>query len=136
MLRSILAVIAGSLAWTVMWLGSNAALLKLFPGWYGESGRVESLPVLLFIIFRSVVFSVLAGYLTALIARRRELQHTFALGLWQLALGLIATAQFYDAAPLWYHLFFLVLLIPANVLGGQLRMVQKSKVVRGSIGLA
>ena len=136
MLRSILAVVAGSAVWTMMWLGSNAALMGLFPQWYGDGGRVESVPVLLFVILRSVIFSVIAGYITALVARRKGIKHALALGILQLALGLIATAQFYHAAPLWYHVVFLLLLIPANVLGGQLRVIQRRRVIQGPIGFA
>ena len=131
MLRNILAVIAGSLIWTVMWLGSNAILMSFFPDWY--RGRIESVPVLLFTLLRSLIFSIIAGYLTALIAKRQEIQCALALGVLQLALGIIATVQFYESAPLWYHLLFLVLLIPGNLLGGQLRIIQRGRVVRGSI---
>ncbi len=125
MIRSIFAVIAGSVVWTMLWLGSNALVMRLFPDWYGEGGKVESAPVLLFMILRSVIFSILAGYITAWIARRSEIKHTFALGVLQLVLGIIATIQFYNVAPLWYHALFLTLLIPSNVFGGWLREIQK-----------
>ncbi len=125
MIRSILAVIAGSVVWTMMWLGSNALVMRLFPDWYGEGGKVESVPVLLFTILRSVILSLLAGYITAFIARRSEIKHSFALGVLQLVLGIIATIQFYNVAPLWYHALFLTLLIPSNVFGGWLRVTQK-----------
>lgn len=124
MLRSILAVIAGSIVWTVLWLGTNAVFMQLFPQWYGEGGRIESAPVLLFVIIRSLLFSIVAGYVTALIAQRSELKHAFALGVLQLAMGILATVQFFDLLPLWYHIAFLVLLIPGNLLGGYLRVMQ------------
>jgi len=130
-LRNILAVIAGSLIWTVMWLGSNAILMSFFPDWY--RGRIESVPVLLFTLLRSLIFSIIAGYLTALIAKHQEINCAFALGVLQLALGIFFTVQFYESAPLWYHLLFLTLLIPGNLLGGQLRIIQRGRVVRGSI---
>ena len=125
MIRSIFAVIAGSVVWTMMWLGSNALVMSLFPDWYGEGGKVESVPVLLFTILRSVILSLLAGYITAFIARRSEIKHSFALGVLQLVLGIMATIQSYDVAPLWYHALFLTLLIPSNVFGGWLRVTQK-----------
>lgn len=133
MIRSILAIIAGSVVWMMTALGTDAVLKSLAPAWFGENGKVESLPVLLFMLFYSLFFSVLGGYITALIARRQELKHAFILGLLQFAMGLIATVQFYDTAPLWYHILFLTLLIPANVFGGQLRMTQKLKSRRGSL---
>jgi hypothetical protein len=114
-------------------LGMDAVLRSLAPAWFGPNGRVDSVPVLLFALFYGLLFSVLGGYVTALIAKRQELQHAFILGLLQFAMGLIATVKFYDTAPLWFHVSFLVLLIPANVFGGQLRMAQKRKLRRGSL---
>lgn len=126
MWRSILAVIAGSITWMVTALGMDAILMSLFPHWYA-SGRVESVPLLLFSGFYSLFFSVLGGYVTALIAGRSEMKHVFILGVLQLLMGIMATIKFWDTAPVWYHLMFLALLIPANLLGGQLRLTQKNK---------
>ena len=44
-----------------------------------------------------------------------------ALGILQLVLGLAVTVGAYASAPLWYHLVFLALLIPGNVIGARLR---------------
>lgn len=130
MLRSILAVIAGSITWMVTALGTDAIVMSLFPQWYNNGGRVESVPVLLFAGFYSLLFSVLGGYVTALIARRSEMLHVFILGVLQLLMGIMATIKFWDTAPVWYHLTFLALLIPANLLGGQWRLMQKTKARR------
>jgi hypothetical protein len=130
MLRSILAVIAGSITWMVTALGMDLVMMTLLPHLYGAGGRVESVPLLLFSGFYSLLFSVLGGYVTALIARRSELQHVFILGVLQLVMGVVATIKMWDTAPVWYHIVFLTLLIPANLLGGQLRLMQKSKTVQ------
>lgn len=127
MLRSILAVIAGSITWMVTALGMDLIIMSLFPQLYGEGGKVEYVPLLLFSGFYSLLFSVLGGYVTALIARRSELMHVFILGVLQLVMGIVATIKMWDTAPVWYHVMFLTLLIPANLLGGQLRLMQKSK---------
>jgi hypothetical protein len=130
MLRSILAVVAGNILWTVLWLGLNAVLASLYPQSFDGKSRIESVPLLLFILLCSVVLSVIAGYLTALIARRSEMAHAFALGLLQLALGIFFQTQSWNLLPVWYHLTFLALLIPANLLGGQWRLMQKTKARR------
>jgi hypothetical protein len=127
MFRSVLAIIAGSVVWMVTALGTDAVLMSLAPSWFSEGGRVESVPLLLFMISYSLLFSVLGGYITALIARRKEIQHALALGVLQFLMGIVATIKFFDTAPLWFHVLFLTLLIPANVLGGQLRAMQKRK---------
>ena len=126
MLRSILAVIAGSVTWMVTALGMDAILMSLAPQWFDTGGKVESVPVLLFMMCYALAFSALGGYVAAAIARRREIAHAFVLGLVQLAMGVAATINFWDTAPAWYHLTFLVLLVPANVLGGRLRQSQKA----------
>jgi hypothetical protein len=121
MLKSILAVIAGSVVWMATALGTDVFLMNVFPNWFGEGGRVDSVPVLLLMMCYSLGFSVLGGYVTGLIAGRAEVKHALALGLLQLAMGAVATAQHWDQAPAWYHVVFLALLVPANLLGGYLR---------------
>jgi hypothetical protein len=51
-------------------------------------------------------------------------------------MGLAATIQFWDTAPVWYHVVFLVLLTPAHVLGGVLRAFQKERARVQQLGLA
>jgi hypothetical protein len=120
MLRSILAVIAGSALWTVLWIGSNAILAAVLPP-RASPNKIESVPVLLLILVLSVIFSILAGYVTAQLARRKEMAHTLVLGVLQLAMGIAAQLANFDALPLWYHIGFLLLLIPGNLLGGVLQ---------------
>ena len=127
MRRSFLAVVAGSFAWMVTALGSDFILMSLAPHWFKEGGKVESVPVLLLMLSYSLAFSILGGYVAAFIARRKEVTHAFALGVVQLAMGIVATIKFFDTAPLWWHVALLALLVPANVLGGLLRGGQRGK---------
>jgi hypothetical protein len=129
MVRSILAVIAGSVTWMVTALGMDAILMSLAPHWFGPNGKVDYVPLMLFMMSYSLLFSILGGYVAALIARRKEMLHAFVLGLLQLAMGIVATIYFFDTAPLWWHLTFLALLIPANLFGGWLRLAQKNKLI-------
>jgi hypothetical protein len=133
MVRSILAVIAGSATWMVTALGMDGVLMTLAPQWFGPNGKVESVPLMLFMMTYSLLFSVLGGYVAALIARRREILHAFVLGVLQLLMAIVATIQFFDTAPLWWHLTFLSLLIPANILGGWLRQARKARTLNGSM---
>jgi MFS-type transporter involved in bile tolerance (Atg22 family) len=123
MLRSILAVLAGNVSWAVLWLGSTAILGALFPAQY-KAQRLENVPALLLLVVLSFAFSLAAGYLTARLARRKELTHALVLGVLQLVMGIAAEAANFEALPLWYHLLFLVLLIPGNLCGGMLRARQ------------
>jgi hypothetical protein len=104
MFRSIVAVIAGSITWMVTALGMDGVLMKLIPASFGANGAVGSVPLLLFMLSYSLLFSVLGGFVTAYLAGRKEIQHAFALGVLQLAMGIMATIQFFDTAPLWFHI--------------------------------
>ena len=46
MVRNILAVLAGFVAWTVLWLASNAAVAAVVPSAFGEDGSTDSAGIL------------------------------------------------------------------------------------------
>jgi hypothetical protein len=115
-MRSIFAVLAGNFLWMVLWIASNAILTSVNPTLY--KGRVEAVDVLALTILRSFIFSIIAGYVTAWIARWDEIKHAIALGVLQLTFGIVVSAQTFEILPLWYHIVFNLLLIPGNVLGG------------------
>ena len=119
MIRNILAAIAGSAAWTVLWLGYNALLRRsgLLP--FDGTARFDAPLPLLLLLAGSVLFSVLAGYLTAAIAREKS-GSVRVLAVLQLAFGIFAEAQFWNLLPVWYHLLFLFALVPATLFGGRL----------------
>lgn len=117
-IRSIAAVAAGSITWMVTALGTDVIIATVRPEWMGAAGQVKDVPVLLFVLSYALGFSVLGGWVTAWAAPRRPVLHALILGFVQLAMGLVATAIHFDMMPLWYHVTFLTLLVPANVLGG------------------
>ena len=121
MFLNILAVIAGFILWSVLWVGGNALLTTISPEWYGEGMKSDNSSLLLFSLFRSVVFSLIAGYVAALIAPQNGFNVDIALGIFLLAVGIFVQAQVWKEIPIWYHLSFLVLLIPITIIGGCLR---------------
>lgn len=125
MLRSILAVVAGSVVWMVVALGLDFLLISMFPHWADSRGRVESIPVLFLMLSYSTGTEVLAGYVTGWVARRREVMHALVLGLLQFAMGIVATIKMWDTAPAWWHVAILALVVPATVAGGQWRTLRK-----------
>lgn len=126
--RSILAVAAGAAVWAVLWLGSNATLLAVFPNYLVPDQYLGHVGFLATYLALSVVFSVLAGYVTGMVARTNLIGHGVALGVLQLGLGIVAQAQYWHLMPLWYHLPFLALLLPANVYGAWLRDTAQRRV--------
>ncbi len=130
MIRSILSVLAGFALWTVLSLASNAALAAAVPGAFREDGSTDSVGMLLLLLVLSVVFSVIAGYVTALLAHEKTTQHTLALGLALLAVGIFVQIQYWDVMPVWYHLSFLALLVPGVLLGAR---TQRSRYAQVSV---
>ncbi|MCZ6915645.1 MAG: hypothetical protein O7I93_02610 [Gemmatimonadetes bacterium] len=119
--RSIMAVLAGATLWAILWIGSNAALAAIFPSRIVVNEYIGHVGILTTMFALSVVYSVLAGYATGVVARTNRVGHGVALGVLQLALGIFFQAQYWQLMPLWYHLPFLALLLPANVYGAWLR---------------
>ncbi len=118
--RLILAVVAGFVFWTVLFLGNNALISTAFPQYFNTDGSTDSNGMLGLILVLSVVFSILSGWLAGRIAQARAANVGTVLGLVLLAVGIFVQLQYWDLMPLWYHLGFLILLLPATVLGARL----------------
>ena len=120
MLRQILAVVGGFVLWSVLWLALNQALAA--GGLLPEPGVVMAAPLPLLVLFAgSVVFSLLAGYVAAAISRSAGLKVGVILGVLLLAVGIAVQSQYWQLMPLWYHLAFLVCLLPVCVAGARMR---------------
>jgi hypothetical protein len=132
MVRIILAVIAGFLAWSILWVGSDQFLIQVAPDWYGAHqnafqkamfNNTEFAPdstILGFHIVRSIIVSILSGFLAAVIAGENR-RSTLALGILLLLFGLAVEIMAWSYLPVWYHVIFLLLLVPMTVLGGKLK---------------
>lgn len=123
--RAILAVVAGAVLWAVLWVGGTAgasAALGLAPG-----EPVTHTGTLLGYIAYSVVLSLLAGYVAAALADSSEpMTPVWWLAGLQLVLGILFEVSAWTMTPVWYHLVFLALVVPAVVLGGYLRAARAS----------
>lgn len=122
MLRSIVAVVVGFLLWTVLWLGSNSILTIVTPDSFNEDGSTDRVGIFILLLILSALFSVIAGYTTAWIARINGMRSALILGIILLLVGIFVQIQFWDLFPIWYNLIFLVLLLPATLLGAKLRI--------------
>ena len=115
MVRSIASIIAGFTVWTLLWLLINQVLLAVAGAHFKADGSTDHTGLLLVVLAASVIFSVSAGWLTIKIAQRRPVAHTLALGLLLLAVGIVVQLQYWSSVPIWYHLAFLALLVPASM---------------------
>ena len=132
MVRIILGVIAGFLVWSIVWIGSDQVLMNLSSGWYGahqlsfETAMLNQTPftpdntILVMHIVRSIIISLMAGFLAAFIANENK-KAPLILGVLLLLFGLMVQIMAWNYLPVWYHVAFLALLVPVTVLGGKLK---------------
>jgi|SRR5688572_28531657 len=119
--RTILAVVAGAVVWALLWVGGTQAAQAALPSVLAVGQPVTDAGALAALIVYSVLLSILAGYVTAAVATKEPMRAVWALAILQLALGIGFEASAWSLTPLWYHLVFLVLIVPATVYGGRLR---------------
>jgi hypothetical protein len=120
--RAILAVVAGAAVWATLWIGGTQAAMAAFPDVLPRNQPITHLGALLGLILYSLPLSVLAGYVTATVAARDPMPVVWALAVLQLILGIVAEVSAWGLTPVWYHLVFLALVVPATVYGGRLRV--------------
>jgi hypothetical protein len=119
MLRKILAVVAGFVVWSVLWLGGNAAIGALIPGVVNVSGSVSNVGFLLALLALSLLASLAAGYTAA--ALKAHPGAVWLLALVLLVVGIAVELGSWRLLPVWYHLVFLALIVPLVRFGAGLR---------------
>lgn len=132
MLRVILGVIAGFIAWSILWVGSEPVLQALLPAWYGVHQDKAALAlangvafesdttIVLIGLVRSIIASLIAGFLAAVIANGNR-NAPLILGIILLLVGIAVQYIAFNIFPIWYHVIFLGLLLPMTILGGKLK---------------
>ena len=121
MFRSVIAVLSGFAAWTMLFLSGNAAVTAAMPEQFRADGTTDQPGILTLILLLSLISSVVAGYLTAMVAKREPMKHVWILGVLQLVIGILVQIQYLNIMPMWYHGVFLTLLIPGILAGGKLQ---------------
>ena len=122
-MRAAVAVLVGFGIWTVLWLGGASAVGALFPEEmqaYTDGQGLHATAPLATILALSIVASLAAGASAASVARQRAFGASFALGVLLLLVGLGVQVSAWDAMPVWYHVAFLVLLLPVTLSGARL----------------
>ncbi len=130
MVRIVLGVIAGFIAWLIVWIGIEKILSAIWPAFgvhqrafeeavkNGGQFTADTGALFTHIVMGSVV-SVMAGALAALIAGENT-RAPMALGFVLLALGLLKAYMSWPYVPIWYHVIFTAILLPLAILGGKL----------------
>ena len=120
--RAIGAVVAGAGLWAALWIGGNLGLAAAFPDIIVPEQAIGHAGILVTLVAYSVALSLLAGFVTAAVKGGAPMGAVWSLAGLQLALGVFFEVTSWALLPVWYHLVFLALIVPAVVWGGRLRV--------------
>jgi hypothetical protein len=118
--RAILGVIAGYVVWTVIWLAGNNLIFARAAETVAGGRRLVEVGLLLGILVLSVVCSLAAGAVTAAVARLKARPSVLVMAALLLVTGIGVQATVWNLMPAWYHLTFLVLIVPVCLVGARL----------------
>ncbi len=119
MMRAILGVIVGYAVWTVLWLGGNAFFFGAVADQVAAGAPFTSVGPLVFLTALSVVCSIGAGLSAAAIANERANVVVSVTGALLLLTGIAVQIGVWRLMPIWYHLTFLLLIVPVCVAAGR-----------------
>lgn len=120
MLRSLLSIVAGLVTWPLVAFPLNAAVRGAAPTGFDAEGFTADPNLLILVMLAATLASFAAGWVTAAVANRRRLAHAAVLGAIHLGVGVFVQVGVWDRAPVWYHLVFLALVVPAHLAGGKI----------------
>ncbi len=130
MLRIVLGVIGGFIAWLIVWIGSEKIISAIWPAFDVHQKAFEEViknggqftaetPMLLTHIVIGSIVSVMAGSLAALVAGENS-RAPLVVGILLLAMGIAKAILSWQYVPLWYHIIFTAILLPMAIIGGKL----------------
>lgn len=117
MARAALSVIAGLVTWAVVVTLLNLGLRAALPGYHAAEATLQfTLTMKIGRLTEAALASLAAGAVAGFIALERKWA-PWAVGLITLALFLPSHVMLWNKFPVWYHLSFLVPLVPLVLLG-------------------
>ena len=131
MLRLILGVIAGFIAWLIIWFAGEKLLSTVMPDAFGAPQKafqdalmnggkfIADSKLLLMHIVLGTVVSLASGSLAALAAGDNS-KAPLIVGILLLVMGILKAVMSWPYVPIWYHIIFTALLLPMAIIGGRL----------------
>jgi hypothetical protein len=120
MAKRILAVIAGLVVWVVIAAVAGLILRGAWPAYAAVADAMTfTLPMMFARLSIGAVATLAAGWVTAVASRRSTLA-ALTTGLILLVLFIPQHIMLWTRFPIWYHLTFLVSLVPLAYMGGQI----------------
>ena len=120
MARNILGVVAGLAVWIAIALVAGVGMRSAWPDYASVADAMAfTLPMMFARLAIGALATLGAGWVTAVIARRSMLARVTA-GLLLVVVFVPQHIMLWNKFPVWYHLTFLVSLVPLAYLGGQI----------------
>jgi hypothetical protein len=120
MSKRILAVIAGLVVWVVIATVAGLIMRAAWPAYAAVAHAMTfTLPMMFARLSIGAVATLAAGWVTAVVSRRSILA-VLTTGLILLVLFIPQHIMLWTRFPIWYHLTFLVSLVPLAYTGGQI----------------
>jgi hypothetical protein len=117
--RAVLGVILGYTVWTVLWLLGKAVFFAEAAEVVESGQPYTATGGLVGVIALSIICSLASGFTTARIAGGHPRAVLVMAGL-LLATGIAVQARVWALMPTWYHVLFLVLIVPVALIGGRM----------------
>ena len=120
MWRTVVAILIGLIAWAVVVTLLNFGLRLAFPGYHAAEATLQFTTAMkIGRLMEAAVTSIAAGALVGRIAPSKSWV-PWVVGLLVLSMFLPVHLGIWTKLPLWYHLAFLVPLVPLVALGGSI----------------
>jgi hypothetical protein len=118
-MRGLAAVVVPWLIWGVLDNGIYAALAAAAPESFHADGGAGSTGALVLLLILRAAYSLVAGHVAARIARGHRGMVNAAIGL-LLVTGVVVQAMNWSLGPAWYHIVFLLSIVPAALWGARM----------------
>jgi hypothetical protein len=133
MAKKILGVVAGLAAWIAVATAAGAIMRLSWPAYASVADEmIFTLPMLVARLSIGALATLAAGLVTTVIAPRSVLARLMP-GMLLLIAFIPVHVSLWDKFPVWYHLTFLLSLVPLTYLGGTIAAAERPIVPRVSI---
>jgi len=117
--RIILAVLVGWLLYGIVWNVVGLAFAALFPAFVVGEPLTDMVTLIIYLI-ASVPVSILAGFAGARVGAAHAATAVKALAIVNLITGVAVEVMYWDLLPIWWHILFILFIVPATLYGGNL----------------
>ena len=119
-MRKVATVVIPWLVWFALDQLIYLGLLSASPDSFGDDSLPTGAGLLGFFLVLRAFYSIVAGYISAKIARSGTGGLILAAAILLLATGIVVQALSWSGYPIWYHLGFILPIVPCALLGARL----------------